>query len=587
MPPSTSAVAIDEIIDRALSLCGELPESCDEYRRQIEELRSRLTQGRLHLAVLGLFNRGKSTFINALLGLRILPTSVLPLTSVPTVIRYGPELACTISFSGETRELRGGSSPESVPNLLLEYVTEEHNPRNRARVAEATVECPSPLLHNGTVLIDTPGFGSTYVHNTRTTEMLLEECDAAFFVLSADLPITNSEIEFLRKARAFVPRVFYVFNKMDLLTPDERRRIDDFVQGVIVEHFGYSADCRFFPVCARNAEACAGEEACEDTLEKSGMTAVHDEIQRFMAIDKLFTLSHALDKKFKEALSGIDNHLEEQERENHRPLEELEETLSELQRHIEQTLQGADKEARVTEAERDALHRFLDTTMKEEAEWLDGRLMEVMEEALLSVGGPPGVVLKTVLPHAFRDISARAGLRAREALNRPLRRAAAAHARELEQIASAARTIAPRIPPASADPSAVHESLELDEMIAEPDTAELAGRIDRMRFPFKARMAHGHARIDRCRPQLEELAEELRQQSCWLIDTGLRHRIDEVCGKFSELLQGRFTEIRSAMEEVHQKRSRELEQERRKREPVLKRLAELKEGFAAVRDMLP
>jgi ribosome biogenesis GTPase A len=51
--------------------------------QRLEELEKRLSQGRFHLAVLGQVKRGKSTFINALLGEEVLPSSVIPLTAIP------------------------------------------------------------------------------------------------------------------------------------------------------------------------------------------------------------------------------------------------------------------------------------------------------------------------------------------------------------------------------------------------------------------------------------------------------------------------------------------------------------------------
>jgi hypothetical protein len=56
---------------------------------QVRELRSRLLEQRLQIAVLGQFKRGKSTLLNAILGEPVLPTGVVPLTAVPTFIRWG------------------------------------------------------------------------------------------------------------------------------------------------------------------------------------------------------------------------------------------------------------------------------------------------------------------------------------------------------------------------------------------------------------------------------------------------------------------------------------------------------------------
>ena len=77
-------------------------------------------------------------------------------------------------------------------------------------------------------LIDTPGIGSTFRHNTEATVNFLPQCDAALFVVSADPPITEVEVEFLKLARRKLARLFFILNKMDYLDADEqpcRRRV--------------------------------------------------------------------------------------------------------------------------------------------------------------------------------------------------------------------------------------------------------------------------------------------------------------------------------------------------------------------------
>jgi len=198
-------LSIDEIIDLALNFCSDLPHSCNIYVNQIRELKSRLSRGKLHLAVLGQFNRGKSTFLNALLGLKILPTSVLPITSVPTIISYGDTISCRVRFLDQKPDLLIRQSLESIQDILKKYVAEENNPNNQLCVKEVEVSCNSQLLENGTILIDTPGFGSTHLHNTRVALTTLTECDAAIFLMSADPPLTQTELEFLKQVNLYVP----------------------------------------------------------------------------------------------------------------------------------------------------------------------------------------------------------------------------------------------------------------------------------------------------------------------------------------------------------------------------------------------
>ncbi|MBN1307978.1 MAG: dynamin family protein, partial [Chitinispirillaceae bacterium] len=197
--PADEPLSIDELINAALDECEKLPPEFMPYTLQIRELRSRLAHGRLHLAVVGEFNRGKSTFINGLVGMQLLPTSVLPITAVPTRIIYGSGLRCTIRFLNKKPDILIRTAPESITEALLQYVAEENNPKNRYGVDSVEVAVPSPLLENGTTLIDTPGFGSTFLHNTKTALDALADCDAALFLLSADPPMTQTEVEFLKQ----------------------------------------------------------------------------------------------------------------------------------------------------------------------------------------------------------------------------------------------------------------------------------------------------------------------------------------------------------------------------------------------------
>jgi predicted GTPase len=90
----------------------------------IAQLIDKLRQNRFNLVILGAFKRGKSTLINALLGEPILPTAIVPLTSVVTVLGYGEHLNIEVLFqNGERKTI---SQQE-----LVDYITEKGNPRNR------------------------------------------------------------------------------------------------------------------------------------------------------------------------------------------------------------------------------------------------------------------------------------------------------------------------------------------------------------------------------------------------------------------------------------------------------------------------
>jgi hypothetical protein len=159
------------------------------------------------VAVLGQFKRGKSTLLNALLDAPILPAGRLPLTGVITRLRYGAKPAAVVEYLD-------GRSEVVDPAAIANYVTEERNASNRLGVRRVDVELPAQILCNA-VLIDTPGIGSTLLHNTQAAHDVVGRIDLALFVTGPEPPITQDEIEFLGKVREFAERVLVVLAKID------------------------------------------------------------------------------------------------------------------------------------------------------------------------------------------------------------------------------------------------------------------------------------------------------------------------------------------------------------------------------------
>jgi ribosome biogenesis GTPase A len=209
---------------RALLAVEESRSSNKGIRDRLLALEKKLAAGQLHLAVLGQMKRGKSSFINALLGAEILPTGVLPVTAIITEISYGSAPDATIVYA------RGGLRESVALNTLGDYITEDGNPGNKKQVGWVEIAYPSLFLEGGVVLIDTPGIGSTHAHNTLTTESYLEQIDAGIVVLSVDLPITEVESHFVRRIKLDIPKLFFILNKTDLASLDEISKITRFLE---------------------------------------------------------------------------------------------------------------------------------------------------------------------------------------------------------------------------------------------------------------------------------------------------------------------------------------------------------------------
>ena len=228
------AMRFGELLDEATTkiLCLG-PEFGGELAK-LSALKERLEEGRFHLAVLGQFKRGKSTLLNALIGEAILPTSVVPLTAIPTFVEYGPERAVRVHYQNDKPpdEFLNKYSDE-INKILEAFVTEEGNPENRLGVLQVDILHPAEILKHGVVLIDTPGIGSTFTHNTQATLNFLPQCDAALFVVSADPPLTEVESQFLQDVFPKVSRLFFIFNKMDYLNDQEKEAAIGFFKKVL------------------------------------------------------------------------------------------------------------------------------------------------------------------------------------------------------------------------------------------------------------------------------------------------------------------------------------------------------------------
>lgn len=192
-----------------------------------------LKQGVFRLLVLGDLKRGKSTFLNALIGENLLPSDVNPCTALLTVLRYGPLKKVTIYF-------KDGSRPEQLDyqTFKQKYTIDPNEAKQLEaekrlafpNVDYAVVEYPLPLLEKGIEIVDTPGLNDTEARNELSLSYI-NNCHAILFVFRASQPCTMEERRYLEnyiKNRGLT--VFFLVNGWDeirkgLIDPDDVEEI--------------------------------------------------------------------------------------------------------------------------------------------------------------------------------------------------------------------------------------------------------------------------------------------------------------------------------------------------------------------------
>ena len=133
------------------------------------------------LVIVGEFNSGKSAFINALIGSRIVEEGVTPTTAQINVLQYGETVDRT------------------VRDAALHVIT-----------------APAPLLRE-IHIVDTPGTNAVIREHERITAEFVPRSDLVLFVTSADRPFTETERAFLEQVRGWGKKVVLVVNKIDIL----------------------------------------------------------------------------------------------------------------------------------------------------------------------------------------------------------------------------------------------------------------------------------------------------------------------------------------------------------------------------------
>lgn len=169
------------------------------------------------LVIVGEFNSGKSTFINALLGAEVLPEGVTPTTATINLLRYGDTV---------------------TEHQSADFVTDRTYPAEFLREIS---------------IVDTPGTNAIIRRHEELTRTFVPRSDMVLFITSADRPFTESERAFMETIKDWGKKIVLILNKIDLLASEEDlQRVMHFIAENSVVLLGQKPE--IFPVSARLAK---------------------------------------------------------------------------------------------------------------------------------------------------------------------------------------------------------------------------------------------------------------------------------------------------------------------------------------------
>ncbi|HET8798404.1 MAG TPA: dynamin family protein [Thermoanaerobaculia bacterium] len=239
---------VQALLRREERLLVELRETLEqeqaEERRRVDELLATL-EDLFTIVIVGEFNAGKSSLINALFGEKLRTEGPIPVDDVISVLRHAEEPA---------------------QKRLSPYVLEQFYPID--------------FLRNIT-LVDTPGTNSIVQRHQEITEDYIPRADLVLFVTSIDRPLSESERRFLDYIRDWGKKVVFVLNKIDTKTDSEVDVVIDYLKTNTRTIFGF--DPVIYPVAAKLAlDAKAGAATPRDWT-RSRFEALEDYIFKVLS----------------------------------------------------------------------------------------------------------------------------------------------------------------------------------------------------------------------------------------------------------------------------------------------------------------
>lgn len=248
--------------------------------RKLTDLLEDIDNDFFTIVILGEFKRGKSTFVNALLGENILPTDVIPTTATINSLMWSEEKKTYVVKTDGKIEVG-----ESSLKFLNKYVASEDFDIDEIKYLK--VGYPAEILKNNIVIVDTPGVSDINEHRAQVTYDFIPRADAVIFLLDATSPLKRTEKEFIDEhlIKLGIDRVIFVANKFDNIDEEDEEEVIEDIEKRLKNSFKKSNEQSVFkelsivPMSSKMALE-GGKLNDEELIVQSGLAEVKDKILR-------------------------------------------------------------------------------------------------------------------------------------------------------------------------------------------------------------------------------------------------------------------------------------------------------------------
>jgi GTP-binding protein EngB required for normal cell division len=201
-----------------------------EFLPALDAIIRKVESHQYEIAVFGRVSSGKSSLINRLLEIELLPVGTTPITAVPIHIVSGSEPRLRVTFPDHVEEL--------PVERMAEFATEQGNPANAKRVVALEASVASRRLQEGIAFVDTPGIASLATSGTKLSYAYLPDSDLGLVLVDGHSSLGREDLDLLRSLHAAgIPSVVMI-SKCDLLSPADVEKVLSYTRNAVAEHLG-------------------------------------------------------------------------------------------------------------------------------------------------------------------------------------------------------------------------------------------------------------------------------------------------------------------------------------------------------------
>ncbi|GEM_PF-1610753 len=355
-----------------------------KFQKDLVTLEDQIKTVRFTVGVVGVFNTGKSTFLNALLHRELLSTKILPETAAITSLNYGEEDKATVyywttedwkaiesqgkaedqgnkpskitkmvsevkaTFGAKFNQLitRDGEKIENIPlNELDKYTSANAKGGYAKLVREVEISTNLKFCKDNIQIVDTPGLNDPVQFREHVTvDRFLPRCDMLVLLLPARQVFTKYDKEFLEKQlkKGQLHKLFVIVNQIDSLQANENvEDVIDFARNQLQETFDGresetvvdSNQLEIFPISAYQSFLNRTGQPANWTDEQSGVPAFETRLHQFLFEgERARKLQEIWQSRLKSLVAVQFTQIDEQLVNLDKPVKELEEIIKGVKR---------------------------------------------------------------------------------------------------------------------------------------------------------------------------------------------------------------------------------------------------------------